>query len=283
MRKKIFSIHDECIEDRIYRAVTVFGKTFLLFDRYGKPVIDYLETHVCDHCNLSCKGCRHFCPLVDKEIFTDIKQFEKDMFELASKIHIKRIRLLGGEPLLHPNIAEFFRIARKAFPKSEIGIVSNLLLIKSMDDSFWRSLKKYKIKLDCSLYPPIEKNFKEIKAFLKTKGISINAAKIARQFFKWTNPKGDSNPERAFHFCISKGCTNLWNSKLYSCPMCYSVFFNQKFGQTFPEIPGYDIYAMSGKELTTALSKPMEACRFCSENIRITDWEQSKQQADEWL
>lgn len=283
MRKKIFSLHNENIGNRIYRAVTVFGKTFPLFDRYGKPVINYLETHVCDHCNLSCKGCSRFCPLVDKEIFTDIKQFEKDMFELASKIHIKHIRLRGGEPLLHPDIKEFFRIARKAFPKSEIRLVSNLLLIKSMDDSFWKSLKKYKIKLDCSLYPPIEKNFKETKAFLKTKNIFLNTAKITKKIARRANPKGNSNPERAFHFCPSKGCSNLWNSKLYSCPMCYAVFFNQKFGQIFPEIPGYDIYAISGEEIANVLSKPMEACRFCSENIQITDWEESKRQADEWL
>ena len=39
---------------------------------WGRPVLDYVEFHLTDHCNLNCAGCTHFAPYADKR-FADIK------------------------------------------------------------------------------------------------------------------------------------------------------------------------------------------------------------------
>lgn len=63
------------------------------------PELKYLETHLVGHCNLACKGCGHFAPLVDKW-FAFVKDHENDMRQLSRMFsNISRIRLMGGEPL----------------------------------------------------------------------------------------------------------------------------------------------------------------------------------------
>ena len=65
--------------------------------------MNYLEHHIVDHCNLNCGGCSHFSPLADPW-FEDFDTFKKDFLQLYDITHgnVGVIRLMGGEPLLHP-------------------------------------------------------------------------------------------------------------------------------------------------------------------------------------
>ena len=74
------------------------------------------EVHVAEHCNLSCRDCLHFSPLA-KEEFLDIDEYRKDCARLSELFdsEVERLYLLGGEPLLHPNLVEIMKISREAF------------------------------------------------------------------------------------------------------------------------------------------------------------------------
>ena len=111
-----------------------FGKMFL-------PTLDYLETHVVDHCNLNCKGCSHFCNLAEEK-FIDVESIRKDFVQL-SKVYknIKVIRLMGGEPLLHPEINEIMKSVRASFPYSQIKLATNGLLLPKMKEHFWKTCR----------------------------------------------------------------------------------------------------------------------------------------------
>ncbi|MDR1523474.1 MAG: 4Fe-4S cluster-binding domain-containing protein [Endomicrobium sp.] len=67
------------------------------------------EVHITDHCNLNCKSCSHFSPL-SKEYYLDLAQFKNDCQRLAllSNGKVEDVNFLGGEPLLHSNLCEFF-------------------------------------------------------------------------------------------------------------------------------------------------------------------------------
>lgn len=56
------------------------------------------------------------------------------MKRLSSITEVNTLRLMGGEPLLHPKMVEFFIIARSFFPSSEIVLVSNGTLLKTLTD-----------------------------------------------------------------------------------------------------------------------------------------------------
>ena len=84
-----------------------------------KYELDLIEFHIVEHCNLNCKGCIHFTPLADKSCIkiSDYKSDIKKMAEIT-KGSVKTINILGGEPLLHPQLLKLLKIARQYFPKS---------------------------------------------------------------------------------------------------------------------------------------------------------------------
>ena len=98
-------------------------------------MINYIETHIVEHCNLKCRGCSHFSGLAAPQ-FKNLNDFCTE-FEALSRLtnkNIHTIRLMGGEPLLHPDVVEFCKITRNLFPNSEIVLVSNGILLEQLSD-----------------------------------------------------------------------------------------------------------------------------------------------------
>ena len=127
MKGVLFLIKDIPALLRTYISPQLFQDFYQLIVIKGKRVTKSfpVEIHVVEHCNLNCSGCNHFSSLA-KEEYLQPEQFEKDMKRLAelSKDYFT-IKILGGEPLLHPNITAFFEISRKYFPSTPIQITTN--------------------------------------------------------------------------------------------------------------------------------------------------------------
>ena len=69
-----------------------------------------------------------------------------------------RIGIMGGEPLLYPDLLLILSMTRKYFPNTTIQLVTNGLLLMQQTDEFWKACKennivivntKYPINLDC--------------------------------------------------------------------------------------------------------------------------------------
>ena len=73
-----------------------------------------VEFPVVYHCHLNCAGCDHFSPLAEK-YFMPTEVFEKDILRLKelTKGNMDAITLLGGEPLLHPDIETVYATYNK--------------------------------------------------------------------------------------------------------------------------------------------------------------------------
>ena len=112
-----------------------------------KTMLDY-EVQLVEHCNLNCKCCSHFSPLC-KEEFLDVEEYRKDCKRLSELFNGQAnfIRLMGGEPLLHPEIEKILEITKENFPKSIIDLDTNGILVLSMKKEFWESMRKTKINL----------------------------------------------------------------------------------------------------------------------------------------
>ncbi len=245
----------------------------------NKKTINYLEIHITDSCNLKCKNCSHFCYLVDELILINIDDFKKDVEELSKKININTIRLMGGEPLLHPQVNEFMYYTRLFFPNSIIKLVTNGLLLAAKKSDFWDCVKKYNIYIDLSYYSLYKKYIDEVKNILKMNNIEDRLWLVDQKiFFNLFNQYGTSNEEIAFKNCTRKICTNLWNHKLYICPECFRYYYNKK-NKTNIDLPyGIDIYKMSSKKIYENLTKnkPLKACRYCKEIPVAQRWQMYK-------
>ena len=84
-----------------------------------KPVLSYIEFHVTDCCNLKCKNCGHHANEVKEMAFASLTVFEEALAGLAGKFeNVDVFRLMGGEPLLAPNIHQYAELVLKYFPSA---------------------------------------------------------------------------------------------------------------------------------------------------------------------
>ena len=71
---------------------------------------------------------------------------------------------MGGEPLLHPQVVDFCETTRALFPKSEIVLVSNGILLSKLTDEQINRLNFSKIALCMSDYG-LKLNWDQINKF----------------------------------------------------------------------------------------------------------------------
>ena len=87
-----------------------------------------LEHPLVAHCNLRCANCDHRSPALAPS-FSDVAQFERDLSKLRQVLRVKTLKLLGGEPLMHPNLSEFLKLAKLSGIADRIQIWTNGLLL----------------------------------------------------------------------------------------------------------------------------------------------------------
>lgn len=241
------------------------------------PELMQLEVHLADHCNLNCKGCSHFSNLVPSPHFADKQQFERDVTQLThyfSQIH--NFFLLGGEPLLNPDIDSFIRIIRHSFPYTNIILVTNGLLLPSLKENLLKQFKENRVHISISDYSCLDRE--KIIAIVQKYKLSAELREGKECFSKYLNPTGDSDKNTVFENCIRRNCTFLSNGKMAACCQPFTVhYFNEYFDEHLPENEGIDLYeaGLNGWEIQKRLITPMETCRFCSPDVPF-DWEISK-------
>lgn len=245
--------------------------TPMLYDSY----LPYLEFHVSDHCNLNCKYCTHYSPLVPGQVFTEYERFEADLRQLKKYIaDIGVIRILGGEPLLNPQLGMFIKLARKLYPASIITVVTNGLLIDRLNDSLMEIMRETLAFFHISFYPPLADKVQEIKKYLYEQKIPYTITPMITEFHKTQTLIPQQN-EDFFYSCFQASCTCLYEGKAAPCYAPFTTrYFNEAFGCGIPVGEGIDLY---DEKLTTPVLKanlliPMERCRYCvSGNLR--SWE----------
>ena len=293
IKRKLFDIKNEYSNNKKYKVITLFGIKFKFKikkqnktnDRNILPILPRLEIHVCDQCNLNCRGCSHYCNLVQEDRFVDINNFEKDIKEVAKKLNFSEIKLLGGEPLLHPNLIEFFRLTREAFPKIKIILTTNLILLDTMKEDFWEAMKKYNIVFQLTKYPPMNEKFVHYLDLIASYNIPIDNIHVANEFWLFKNPNGNSKPQEVYKQCCEAYCRQLRDGRLYICPdACYMDYYNKYFDKNIPVDKGIDIYKHTSSEIYNYLTTHKETCRYCfgKDKFKYVRWEKSQKQLDEW-
>ena len=114
------------------------------------------EYNLTEHCNLRCAGCSHSSELLPKK-FAEVKEFQRDLAVLSQVLHLNELRLLGGEPLLHPDLLEYLRCARASGLAEEITLTTNGLLLHRCDPATFELIDRLRV----SLYPGVRLRVEE--------------------------------------------------------------------------------------------------------------------------
>lgn len=251
-------------------------------------VLPYIETHLTDHCNLNCRGCGHYSPLSQPR-FADPTAFGRDIGRLAELFDaIGAIHLLGGEPLLHPDMLSFAQAARTAFPGSRIRLVTNGVLLPRMDSTLWSKLAQLGVRIDITRYP-VRLDEAEIRRLATVHGAEVRFTEVRDRFFTIPLRRGgDADPQASFSACKELfDCAMLRDGRVYTCPVtALSPLFAERFG--WPEPPtdadSFDLHAeTTGEDLLAFLGAPVPRCRYCDGgSVRWFDWGVSRRAAEEW-
>lgn len=286
LNKKLFNMENQI---KVIRSDIKKNKEITPFDahrNFDKGYIKYLETHIVDHCNLNCKACCHYCNVTDKN-FIDINKFRSDFQELSAKFDIKLIRLMGGEPLLHPDVHQFLYVTREFFPYTEIFFVTNGTLLENASEDFWKAVRQTHTIIDVTKYPCVGEKFaKALDSIGNNTAHQLGRIFIATHFNKTMTYEPVNNIEESFNECKYKRCINLINGKLVHCPTAgYMEHYNKYFDEHLPEESGIDIYNNSALEIMDYLGKSIPTCAHCvpKGDLKKTMWEVSTRDKYEWF
>jgi len=276
------------------RLYVVLSKIKIRLKKVIRPTaLDSLDVCVAEHCNLGCYSCNHFSQLAEPE-FADFTATERDLKRLAelSSGNIPLIYLVGGEPLLNPELHEFMRIARENFPRSRIQIITNGLLLLAQKDIFWESVKKYSIVMTPTKYPGVVK-WEKIKARAHEAGYEFDylnfsgySEKKSRKFC--LDLSGRQEPKKSFYRCCLATCTvAVQNGRVATCSFVFNMrHFNRYFNQhvTVTEADSIDIYNARGmQEIVDFVNSPIPLCRYCkSIGNEILNWRRTEKKISEW-
>ena len=235
------------------------------------------ETDVVRHCNLNCKSCHHFSPIAEL-CYVKKEDFEKDFARLSQLAgrNNQNIDIMGGEPLLHPEISTLVQIARKYFD-GPVNIITNGILLEKMNEAFWESCGKNNIHIIITSYP-VKLNVKRIKELAKKYNVALKIRTRLMNKYAWCKLPFDLSGKQSVvenrNLCLTVNtCIFLKDGRLSTC--CLPLVadrFNNYFakdagaGMEATDYDSIDIHkAKEIGEIYEFLCKPMQFCRYCRE------------------
>lgn len=273
--EKIYTNHLEVINEQ-----GQFGKYIKMYNEV-KPYLRYVQYAITMHCNLNCRRCAAFANLCDEE-YADLDTFEKTLNGLKHRFsYIPSIGLLGGEPLLNPQLPEFIEKVHEILPDTRVRIVTNGLLLLTMDEKLIKLLKKYDVYVRITQYPVTVNIMSDIISFLEKNGLKHSESCLVTEFGRFLHR--EENREQIGRFCdngrciVEKLCYHIYNGRICTCNIPFDLYLHQKFlglKITREEVEEVSVDLIDGKEdgweTLMKINTIHELCRYCGvmENVK---------------
>ncbi len=256
------NVYQECLyyQNKIRRRLLFFNKASVclrqkVFARFDVP---YIEMFITTKCNLRCKHCSNMIPYLERGENIPFEEFKRDLDELLSKINrLYRLKIHGGEALLHPEICEIVKYADKLKKIRSIRIATNGTVLPS--ERVLKCLKESKAVMQISDYPAFADRADRTERILREHGVKY--VRLIGQ--KWQD-MGDIKNRGANRFseCSITRCTSFYKGKIYVCSRAAMM---EEYGCNF--FDGIDVYTEKKefrRELTGLYNgKHCKACFFC--------------------
>ncbi len=158
------------------------------------------------------------------------------MSEWSRRLSPGTFSLLGGEPTLHPDLAEFVVLARRHWPAAHLRLVTNgfflhrhpdlpAVLRRDRDACLYLSMHHDAPEYLQKLRP----NLELLERWRRDFGVRVETY---RSFENWTRryrgvgsamkPFADGQPRQSWERCPAKYCAQLFEGKIWKCaPLAY--------------------------------------------------------------
>jgi organic radical activating enzyme len=204
----------------------------------NKPILPFVETMITQHCNLSCHGCSNYSDLRHSG-YVDWQTGKKSISQWLERIEIPDFGIIGGEPLLNPDVEKWIVGLRELMPAAQIRFTTNGLLLHKkfhvikLLEEIGNCVFKITVHLNDK---DLEKNIKKIHDMYDWQEIHefgiqryttgdrfryhVKRPEIFLKTYKGTYKNMmpyKNNPHDAFDICSQTTCPLLYNSKIYKC------------------------------------------------------------------
>jgi organic radical activating enzyme len=192
--------------------------------RQGRIHSAKCEINVTEHCNLSCRACSHLSPVLARHA-VDPDVVGRDLSLLARHYRAQWIRLVGGEPLLHPALLDVIEATRRSGVGSTVCVVTNGVLLPGMPAAFWNAVDR----VDVSQYPGKELSADDLAACTQradAAGVELRVSRIHefRESYSEVGTGDDLLVQRIYESCV---LAHVWRNHtvadgfFYKCPPSY--------------------------------------------------------------
>ncbi len=238
----------------------------------GKICTPGLEFFAVKHCNLRCLGCAQGSPFIDQG-FADLSTFTENLFVLGKYLKPKKITILGGEPLLHPEIASIAEIARKSGIFDKICITTNGLLLGSMPQLFWENVDAIRVSVYPTTKRTLDMKWAEFEAKSLTTGVHLERRMmpVFQEIVKANNHNDSDLVAEIFKQCVYKYyCHTLFDGFFYRCsPIVHMAEYLYSKG-LIVNVSDCDRLKVDGsQDFGTKLAalilreEPLSGCEYC--------------------
>lgn len=224
-----------------------------------------------------------------------IEEFKTMVCRLRKIRHAyQKLRLVGGEPLLHPDILEILRIAGAELKNKKIELYTNgLILAREQEhgfvESFAQICRQYGIRVIVTLYP-IDVNYDKVIGNLKKNSVDVsqigNGGRDKLFTLMHLDPKKNGKRSK-YYICSETGCMQLVGNKIYPCSeSAYVGFVNDRFGFDFRHDATDYIRIEDIKHFYSLWwfrIKSKSFCRYCVFPRECLTWGPSQHSAWEWV
>ena len=250
-----------------------------------------MEFVLTDYCNLNCKGCSHFAPLAEKD-FADVDRLNR-VFERVGRVcgrTVKSVYLMGGEPLLHPHVAEIAENMRKAFPTQKLMLFTNGILLPKMSQEFWDTMRKINAVIAVTRYP-VAFDYDSLDGLCRSHGVvceEVFDRGRQGQFFKFALDPKRGQQKTISHFkCYNRGCVTITGDRIYPCAISACVtHLNKACGTEFAH-SAKDYIEVDRlhdvKQILALRDRPVPFCSYCVQPPQPIKYASSERKAEEWI
>ena len=243
----------------------------------GRIEIPQIEFNITTKCSLRCKHCSNFIPRINPEehCLISIEEFKTQVDNLLKAVHkVKNLLLIGGEPLLVKNIAEYLEYAASKNKIERVWIVTNGTIL--MNEDLIKTAVKYrnKVTIWLSNYSKNEdlKNKLKHEEFLKQiRENNLDYDYVQDLTWGYTSEmkknKLREESESYFEEC-GINCVAVFGGKIYVCPRAGVFVLKGIYTPQIDEVIDLNIENKPGqlkKKLKDFYSREaFSACNYCS-------------------
>lgn len=171
-------------------------------------------------CNIACARCNQASPIRHRG-YAEPETVLRDFSRLARVYHASVVKIVGGEPLLHPDLPAVIRALRESGIGEKVLLLTNGMLLPRMTEETWRLLDR----IEVSVYPDTGLDDQHMHAWAEaaeSHGVELHFFRFDR--FRVTFSRAGTRDEnlvrRIYETCRLAhvwGCQNIHQGYFYKC------------------------------------------------------------------